>query len=294
MAGTTDFNYPELLHLKEALDSHNVPSRFVVYDGPHNWMPAEFAERALAWLQLRAMVKGTAIADQDFINQQFENTLAEAEAAKKSGDVLTATRAYRELAEDFRMFRDVKDLEITAKSLAESEDFRKAKKTEKAALEVQDEVANNLGNLVAGINQQAENRDTLFEQLKSSVNNAERRQKNSSDPNTKRAIVRGLASAFGFAAENGEKEMLKKNYSSAKQFFQAAEIILPDSAWGSYLLATASAQLGEKKQAIQELNKALNKGMTNRKMLDDAAFDRIRNEPAFKEISEKLSHVASH
>src|SRR5882757_8088532 len=38
VAGTTDFNYPELLHLKEALDGRNVVNRFVVYDGPHNWM----------------------------------------------------------------------------------------------------------------------------------------------------------------------------------------------------------------------------------------------------------------
>src|SRR6478672_1003678 len=39
VAGTTDFNYPELLHLKEALDTRNAASRFVIYDGSHGWMP---------------------------------------------------------------------------------------------------------------------------------------------------------------------------------------------------------------------------------------------------------------
>src|SRR6476620_401068 len=53
VAGSTDFNYPEMLHLTEALDAHNAMSRFVVYDGPHNWMPKDFAESALAWLELR-------------------------------------------------------------------------------------------------------------------------------------------------------------------------------------------------------------------------------------------------
>src|SRR5262249_28766010 len=38
VAGTTDFNYPELLHLKEALDERNALSRFVGYDGPHSWI----------------------------------------------------------------------------------------------------------------------------------------------------------------------------------------------------------------------------------------------------------------
>jgi hypothetical protein len=71
--------------------------------------------------------------------------------------------------------------------------------------------------------------------------------------------------------------------------FQAGEIILPDSAWASYLLATACAQMGEKKPAVQALKRAMEKGMTNPKALDDAAFDRIRNETEFKELSAKLA-----
>src|SRR5262249_2222177 len=134
VAGTTDFNYPELLHLKEALDAHNAVSRFVVYDGPHNWMPKEFAERALAWLQLRAMARGLTPMDKEFVGQQFDIRLAEAQSEQKSDDILAAARAYREIAQDFHTFRDVKEQEAAAKSLAESEEFRKARKNEKTAL----------------------------------------------------------------------------------------------------------------------------------------------------------------
>jgi hypothetical protein len=71
--------------------------------------------------------------------------------------------------------------------------------------------------------------------------------------------------------------------------FRAGEIIQPDSAWASYLLATADAQLGDKKQALQALKRALDKGMTNAKALDDNAFDRIRQDDGFREIVTKLS-----
>jgi hypothetical protein len=54
-------------------------------------------------------------------------------------------------------------------------------------------------------------------------------------------------------------------------------------------VATSEAELGQKKQAIEELKKALKKGMTNAKALDDAAFDRIRNDAEFKELSAKLA-----
>lgn len=289
VAGTTDFNYPEQLHLKEALDARNAASRFVVYDGPHNWMPKDFADRAVAWLQLRAMVKGLAPVDKEFIGKQFESRLAEAVSAQKAGEILAATRDYREIAQDFSAFRDVKEQEALAKSLAASEDFRKAAKNEKAALDVQDDVARKIGNLVAGIAQGADARNGFMAELQSAADEINREQHGTSDPARKQAIERGLASAFAFAAESGQQAMLKKDYLAAKDMFQAGEIILPESAWASYLVATADAQLGEKKQAIQELKKALEKGMTNPKSLEDAAFDRIRGDEGFKEISAKLA-----
>lgn len=288
-AGTTDFNYPEQLHLKETFDSRKVVSRFVVFDGPHNWMPKEFAERALAWLQLRAMVKGLAVVDKQFVAQQFDSRAAEAQAEQKAGDILAAERAYGEIAQDFSAFRDVKPQLALAKTLAESGEFRKARKNEKAALDLQDEVAKKIGGLVAGINQGTDQRTDFFSQLESAVNDAYRDKKESPSPSRKQAIERGLASAFAYAAETGQQAMLKKDFIPAKSMFQAGEVIQPESAWASYLVATACAQLGEKKQAIQELKKALEKGMTNAKALDDAAFDRIRNEAEFKELSAKLA-----
>ena len=149
VAGSTDFNYPEMLHLKEALEAHNAVSRFVVYDGPHNWMPKEFAESALAWLELRAMVRELAPMDKDFAGKQFESRMVEAQTAQKHGDILSAAREYREIARDFATVRDVKEQEALARSLSESEEYRKAAKNEKATLELQDEIARKAGNLVA-------------------------------------------------------------------------------------------------------------------------------------------------
>jgi tetratricopeptide (TPR) repeat protein len=289
VAGTTDFNYPELLRLKEALDANAVANRFVVYDGPHNWMPPEFAESALAWLQLRAMAKGLAPADRNFIDKQFERRTGEAQAAKAGGDPQAAVREYREIANDFRAWRDVKEQEAAAKSLAGSEDFRKARKNEKAALELADEVAEKLGNLVAGINQaSSDDRASFVSRLNGAVNDTYRDQRQRRDLAGKQAISRGLASAFAYAAETGQQAMLKKDYFAAREMFQAGEIIQPESAWASYLLATAYAEMGEKKPALQELKKALDKGMTNPKALEDSAFDKMRNDAAFQQIVEKL------
>jgi dienelactone hydrolase len=289
ISATEDFNYPEMLHLQEALEKNSAVSRLVIYEGQHGWMPKEYAERALAWMQLRAMARGLTPVDKDFIGKQFEERMAEAQSAQSSGDILAATRDYREIAVDFRTFRDVKEQEAQAKSLAESEAFRKARKNEKAALDLENEVAAKLGNLVAGIGDMPDNREALFAQLDAAAKSANRDQKQGSDAVRKNAIARGMASAFAFAVENGQQEMLKKDFTSAKEMFRACELIQPESVWATYLLATAQAQLGEKKQAIQALKRAMDKGLKSSKALDDRAFDRIRNEEAFKELAARLA-----
>jgi hypothetical protein len=105
----------------------------------------------------------------------------------------------------------------------------------------------------------------------------------------KQAIARAMASAFSFAIESGQQMMLKKNPIRARTMFEAGEVIQPESAWASYLVATAEAELGLKKQAIEDLKKAMAKGLTSATALDDNAFDRIRNDAEFKELSAKLA-----
>jgi dienelactone hydrolase len=289
ISATHDFNYPEMVHLKDALEENSAVSRLVIFEGEHGWMPKEYAEQALAWMQVRAMARGTAPVDKEFLGKQFDERVAEAQAAQSSGDVVAAVRDYREIVADFRTFRDVKEQEALAQSLGDSEAFRKAKKNEKAALDMQDEVATKLGNLVAGIGDMPDNREALFAQLDAAARSANRDQKQGSDAARKNATARGMASAFAFAVENGQQEMLKKDYSSAKEMFRACELIEPDSVWATYLLATAHAQLGEKKQTIQDLKRAMDKGLKSSKALDDAAFDRIRNDEAFKQIAASMA-----
>jgi hypothetical protein len=227
--------------------------------------------------------------DKEFVTAQFDSRLAEAQAEQKAGDVLAATRAYHEIVQDFGKVRDVKDQESLAKTLETSRETRKAKKVEKEALKLQDETAHKIGDTVAGLAQGQDVRGQYMVELNSVVNEANDEQRKLSNPAMKQAIARALASAFAFAIENGQQLMLKKNPISARTMFQAGEVIQPESAWASYLVATSEAELGQKKQAIEELKKAMEKGMTSAAALDDSAFDRIRNDAEFKELIAKLA-----
>src|SRR6266481_1324926 len=62
-AGTRDFNYEEVLALAERFRTTQVPFRFIPFEGPHSWPPAEVCGDALDWLELRAMLGGLRMMD---------------------------------------------------------------------------------------------------------------------------------------------------------------------------------------------------------------------------------------
>jgi predicted nucleic acid-binding protein len=108
--------------------------------------------------------------------------------------------------------------------------------------------------------------------LNAAVNDANEERRKRSTPALTQAIARGIASAFAFAIENGQQSMLKKNYISARDMFQAGEIIQPEKGLGQLSGCHRAGRIGPEKPVIEELKKAMEKGMTNAAALDDNAF----------------------
>ncbi len=281
--GTTDFNYPEMLELHENLDSHHLVNRLDVFEGPHGWMPSSMAEDALAWLQLRAMVKGTVPLNKDFIESEFLKRTTAAQSLLEKGDVLSASRAYPAIVNDFGKLRDVSGAEQSASQLNASKELKQAKKNEIAALDLQRRVVGKLGVVVNFLGSGADVRDA-FVQLESAVGDENRSLKNESEQWRREAIERGIWSSFITAMENGQQAAMSKNYPIAKLLFEAATIIRPEISWAHTSLANVYAVTGDRKHAITELRKAVDTGLNNPETFADKDFDRVRDDPAFQEL----------
>jgi dienelactone hydrolase len=280
--GTTDFNYPEMLKLHENLDGHKLVNRLEVFDGPHSWMPASMAEDALAWLQLRAMVKGIAPVNKDFIEEQFQKRTTAAQTSLDKGNTLQAWRAYQGIVNDFATLHDVAAAEKAVAQLKTSKELQRARKDEKAALDQQERVEAKLGTIVSSLGNGTDDRTALL-QLESAVNDQNRSQR-SDELSGHEGIERGIWSAFVIAMENGQKAVLTRDYPAAKLMFQAATVIRPEAAWADSSLAEVYAITGDKKHAVSELRKAVDKGLSNPEAFADKDFDRLRDDPAFQEL----------
>ncbi len=289
--GTTDFNYPEMLKLHENLESHRLVNRLEVFDGPHSWMPSSMAEDALSWLQLRAMVKGTAPVNKDFIEEEFQKRTMAAQSLLDKGNTLRAWRTYQEIVNDFGKLRDVGVAEKAVAQLKASKELQRARKNEKTALNQQERVEAKLGTIVSSLGSGTDDREALL-QLESVVNDQNRSLRAESELSGREGIERGIWSAFVVAMENGQKAVLARDYPSAKLMFQAATVIRPEAAWAHSSLANVYAVTGDKKHAVSELRKAVDEGLSNPETLNDKNYDLLRGDPAFKELVARVNAKA--
>jgi hypothetical protein len=281
------------------MDSHHFATHMTFFPGPHNWMPPAVAEEALAWLQLRAMVKGTAPVDKEFVEIEFNRQVAAAKSLQasyptQSTGAVAAFRAFRQIINDFRTLRDVKDVQAAYDVLAASDELKRSRKSEQALLDLQDRTAERINVITNSLIDRQKAEAILYQELESLMKDIRHDRDAAQDTARRDALSRGMAGAFAYARETASDDMLKKDYLTARELFRATAILRPDSPWPHYLTATASAHLGENKLVLEELTKAADQGFNNPQLLEAPDFDKLRNEEAFKDISARVAKNAAN
>ncbi|HEY3769489.1 MAG TPA: hypothetical protein VGN44_12515 [Candidatus Angelobacter sp.] len=292
-AGTIDFNYAEMIHLSDALDVRHAATHLAFFAGPHHWMSPAVADEALAWMQLRAMVKGTAPVDKDFVEGEFSRQSAAAQALQQSGNVLAAFRQYRQIIHDFGTLRDIKEIQMKQSALATSDDLKRARKNEQALFDLQEKTSVSINAFTNAIINKEKSPVIVYQGLESLMKEIEHDRQTTQDPARQDALKRGMAGSFAYARETGSDDLLKKDYLPARDLFKATAIMRPESFYPHYLIALAAACLGENKLALEELGKSLDHGLNDPQLLETPELESLRNDKIFKEISARAAQNAA-
>jgi tetratricopeptide (TPR) repeat protein len=125
-AGTTDFNYEEVLTLGPRLDRAGYVRRLEFYEGPHAWPPAAVCATAVEWLEIQAMRRGLRARDDAVVEAAWERELAHAHDLESAGRALEASEAFRAVATDYAGLRDVAAAAAEAERLARTGPARRA------------------------------------------------------------------------------------------------------------------------------------------------------------------------
>ena len=125
-AGSTDFNYEEMLALDSELGERGAVHRFVSFDSAHDWGDAETCALALDWMELQAMRSGCRETDPGLAEELYQDRLSTAAELEGASDLFAAFRVYRAMAEDFDGLRDVEEAAQKAAALEQTDAVRDA------------------------------------------------------------------------------------------------------------------------------------------------------------------------
>jgi hypothetical protein len=125
-AGTTDFNYEEVLALDELLARAAFRRHVATYDGPHSWPPEPVMRDAVEWMELQAMRRELKPVAATWIDSLYQARLDSARAVESAGDPFGAWRRYRLTRDDFDGLRDVATAAGRVAGLERSKPVRQA------------------------------------------------------------------------------------------------------------------------------------------------------------------------
>lgn len=295
LAGTRDFNYPELRSLDRMLGELGITHAFESFEGSHEWPPPRSAERALAWLEVSGMRRGAVVKRASLIDEEWLAALERARwletgtpaAGVTTPDPVAAHRLLREAVEWFGGLRETSTAAAELARIGGSQAYRDeleiqncAEKEHAAYLQ---KARTTLANLLA------EGPDAINVKRALNLLDVPRLRRDASEhpaPYARNAAVRSLEALFvqiGFYLPRAYLD--RGDPARAAQCLAIAVEIQPDSGYAWYGLARARAQSGEKRGALAALKRAFATGFDERaRLATDEAFDRLRGDKAFQDL----------
>jgi dienelactone hydrolase len=287
--GDEDFNWPEVISIRRDREDKGLPYRVEVFSGTHQWAPAEVFEHAVEWLQLKAMQAGILAPDAAFIEDLYERTQNQADAAEKRGDAIAELSAERMLASDFSGLKDVAQFQTRLTSLKTSSGLKEALQKEQDQVTLQESLMAPISSQIASLARaDGEQRVALRDQISDAMARLKDQSAHTKSEAARSVYGRALFGLFVQGMEAGAEQFESRHYASAEYYFQLMSSF-SESPWPNLASAEVHTAMGNKKEALKDLRKAIQHGLKHPETLrEDRDLQALQTDPEFQKIVAEL------
>ncbi len=124
IVGDEDYNYQNMLNAAQFLDKLKFPNQLLIFEGGHEWPTTDYLSKAMEYLTVSAMGKGSVPKDKTFIDESFDRNLGDVSALITSNMPLRANHALEELMELYKPHKSIDSLKDSGKTLRKSKLFK--------------------------------------------------------------------------------------------------------------------------------------------------------------------------
>lgn len=294
-AGSTDYNLDELARLDTVLMATGLPHRFTRFEGGHEWLPPELAERAIEWLHLQSIALGTAPRDTAWMASLYTAGLARCQGLEQRGDLYDAWAEYHALVGDFLGLRDVSAAQARYSVLGQDRAVRRDRDRHLAdALAydqfraVLDAVFSDLSVSTGGMAQRRLVGMLDLDKLQ------HREADTAASEGERRMASRMLNTAYALGEHEGDVFLQARRYRHAASALRVARQARPEGAGVCWPLARALAQAHDRDAAFEALGCALDRNdVTPAQAEREPMLEPLRADPRFTSMLSRTPPTAA-
>jgi predicted esterase len=287
-AGDTDFNNREMRVIDAMLERAGKPHRFQQFVGPHQWIDAALAREAVDWLELMAMKEQRRTRDAAFINAAYERDVAAANVLETAGQRVDALRRDREIATTFAGLHAIDEITAAVSRLqadaAVQRELKDIAKWDDFELRYMNDVSAQVGATLARLRQEDVPPTAAVLLREFRIADLQRRAKREgAEGVTARRVLEAMYTQTSFYLTRDLME--KREYALAAAVLGVSITIHPDRWPAWYNLGAAQARSGDRRHALDSLEKAVAAGFKDRsQLLSDEDFASLRGEARFRAL----------
>lgn len=285
--GDADFNYGEMQELDRTLAGLERPYRLEVFEGPHDWMPRDVATAALRWLELRAVLDGRRGASPQLVAAAWDRDVARADGLEASGRAFEARRQWTWIIRDYEDLHAVDAARQRVSSLAKA---ARAEERDRVAREKREAQRVQEAQRILARAAAPEAEPTPLPRIVAELRIEALRTRAGAEGEDGRAASRFLNAVFVQTAFYLPRDARERgDLERAALFLSVASVVRPEDPQVWYQLAATESRQGHRRQAVDALQRAVEKGFADGARLEsDADFDRLRQNPDFRGLAARL------
>ncbi len=290
--GNEDFNWPEIMSARAEREEHGQPYRARVFSGPHQWAPANIMEDALQWLTLKSMQAGDLKPDAAFVDRIWQQTQAEADVAEKAKDAMVQFEAYRSLVLDFTGLRDTADASTKLAALKQSPSYKAARKQERDQINEQFNLEREIAPKLSAYREGSEpDPAALAREIVQAMGGLADQAAHAKNQSKRMIFSRAFSDLWAEGIENGQQELAARHFDKAEACFELMSQVR-DEPWPYLLQAQTHIAAGKRKEALKDLQQAVNHGLKDADALEsNSEFEVLKSDPEFQKLVSKLKQA---
>lgn len=288
-AGDVDFNNRDMRLIDTQLEIGNTrPHRFRQFTGDHRWISKELAREAIVWMELLAMKEKLRAPDATLIAQSYELDFAAARALESSNQRVDALRRYREIVRTFEGLHAIDEASAAVARMqtdaATKRDLAELAKWDDFESRYMRDVFAQIAATFARLRAEDVPPSASVLAREFRIDDLQRR--------AKREGVEGITAGRLLEAMYTQSSfylmrdlMQRREYALAAAVLGIATRIHPDRWHAWYNLGAAQARAGDRRRALESLEKAIAAGFDDRAyLLADEDFVSLRGDARFQAL----------